>query len=47
MKSFTESRRVRLSILAMGILSICHSLLAAEPFDYFRNSWSVIGLKDY
>ena len=20
---------------------------AAEPFDYFRNSWNVIGLKDY
>lgn len=23
------------------------SCLAAEPFDYFQNSWSVIGLKDY
>jgi len=23
------------------------SLRADEPFDYFRNSWSVIGLKDY
>src|SRR5580765_7430738 len=20
---------------------------AAEPFDYFKNSWSVIGLRDY
>ena len=23
------------------------SLGAEEPFDYFRNSWNVIGLKDY
>ena len=23
------------------------ALRAEEPFDYFRNSWNVIGLKDY
>lgn len=36
------------AVLAMLANLICPQLsLAAEPFDYFFNSWSVIGLKDY
>ncbi|MCR4412550.1 MAG: hypothetical protein NUV77_09025 [Thermoguttaceae bacterium] len=29
------------------ILMVSVALAAEEPFDYFRNSWNVIGLKDY
>lgn len=38
-----------LRFLAASVLLLaCVSLLEAdEPFDYFENSWSVIGLKDY
>jgi hypothetical protein len=38
----------RLWILVAVWIS-CHAgpLVADEPFDYFRNSWSVVGLKDY
>jgi hypothetical protein len=38
---------------SIGPLATCAALMvtcparADEPFDYFRNSWSVIGLKDY
>jgi hypothetical protein len=38
------------SVLVFGTLIACAALVAhsAEaPFDYFQNSWSVIGLKDY
>ena len=34
-------------LLALAILATAHPLRAEEPFDYFRNSWNVIGLKDY
>jgi hypothetical protein len=33
--------------LAAIIIVAALPLAAQEPFDYFRNSWSVIGLKDY
>jgi len=33
--------------LAAIIIVAALPLTAQEPFDYFRNSWSVIGLKDY
>jgi hypothetical protein len=30
------------------VVAICaSSIFAEEPFDYFQNSWNVIGLKDY
>jgi hypothetical protein len=42
-----RARSVRLSTV-LGLL-VCSAGMesAAEPFDYFRNSWQVIGLKDY
>lgn len=40
--------RSTVAVLAMLANLICpQPSLAAEPFDYFSNSWSVIGLKDY
>jgi len=42
------SRLVPLSLLVFQITSATFAARAAEaPFDYFQNSWSVIGLKDY
>jgi Bacterial alpha-L-rhamnosidase 6 hairpin glycosidase domain len=39
-----EMRFLAAAVLVLG----CFPLLGAgEPFDYFENSWSVIGLKDY
>lgn len=35
----------RFALIVSGLLVSFAS--AAEPFDYFQNSWSVIGLKDY
>ena len=37
------------SILILATIAVLASfpLSAQEPFDYFRNSWNVIGLKDY
>lgn len=34
-------------VLTCVMLALTGSLGAEEPFDYFRNSWSVIGLRDY
>lgn len=34
------------AVLVLGLASAA-SGAADEPFDYFRNSWNVIGLKDY
>src|SRR3989304_6070278 len=31
----------------LAVLVMACPLRAGEPFDYFRNSWNVIGLKDY
>jgi len=34
--------------VVMGLVSgLCGACAAEAPFDYFQNSWSVIGLKDY
>lgn len=45
-------RRLVTTGLIMGlpawvVMTLTCSLQADEPFDYFRNSWNVIGLKDY
>ena len=32
---------------ACVVMTLTCSLQADEPFDYFRNSWNVVGLKDY
>lgn len=41
----------RHALRSLGLVLFLSSTLvrcpAAEPFDYFRNSWNVIGLKDY
>jgi len=34
-------------LIAFVILVLYSALMAAEPFDYFQNSWALIGLKDY
>jgi hypothetical protein len=47
MRPSIDRRIAQKAILAVGLLSLCKPVLADEPFDYFRNSWSVIGLKDY
>jgi hypothetical protein len=45
----THCRNVSSSIALAGLmtLALSCSLWGEEPFDYFRNSWNVIGLKDY
>lgn len=35
------------SLAGVCILTLVGSAPAEEPFDYFRNNWNVIGLKDY
>ncbi|MHC4425242.1 MAG: glucosidase family protein [Planctomycetota bacterium] len=34
-------------LLAWAAPTLTYPLQAEEPFDYFRNSWNVVGLKDY
>ena len=36
-----------LSVAAISVALDGSPLRAEEPFDYFQNSWNVIGLKDY
>lgn len=43
----SKSRNVIAALLVGAALALTHALRADEPFDYFRNSWTVIGLKDY
>ena len=38
--------RVLIAVTALAAL-VCSAAAAEESFDYFRNSWNVIGLKDY
>ena len=44
--------RLRLAVWSLSLCAIAvsfdvPSLRAEEPFDYYQNSWNVIGLKDY
>ncbi|MCX5670127.1 MAG: hypothetical protein NTU94_02245 [Planctomycetota bacterium] len=34
-------------LLVLVLAGTCSQAWAEEPFDYFRNSWNVVGLKDY
>ena len=34
-------------LVTVTLLALASSAAAEEPFDYFTNSWNVIGLKDY
>jgi len=36
-----------LGLVAIAVGFCRSSACAAEPFDYFQNSWNVVGLKDY
>ncbi len=42
-----KSRTVATVVLIGAALALADPLRADEAFDYFRNSWTVIGLKDY
>ncbi|MGE5295523.1 MAG: hypothetical protein ACM3VT_11900 [Solirubrobacterales bacterium] len=42
-----ETANIRRGFLTWVVLVLAGPLTADEPFDYFRNSWSIIGLKDY
>ncbi len=37
----------RRAVLVAAVLLSVAGGLAAEPFDYFQNSWNVVGLRDY
>jgi len=40
--------RIGILVMAVGAAAfLAPSAQAQEPFDYFRNSWTVVGLKDY
>jgi len=47
MAEHVRSSSLLRGLLACVVLALAGPLGADEPFDYFRNSWSVIGLKDY
>ncbi len=35
------------NLVAFAILMLCSVVIGKEQFDYFQNSWALIGLKDY
>ncbi|MFH1743612.1 MAG: hypothetical protein ABIH23_31800 [bacterium] len=39
--------RHAIQCVILGVLIFASQVWAEEPFDYFQNSWNVIGLKDY
>jgi hypothetical protein len=43
----SSSLRPLIAALCLTQVTIIGPVQAADPFDYFRNSWNVIGLKDY
>jgi len=47
MAGHARSTGVHRAVLTCIVLTLAGTLRAEEPFDYFRNSWSIIGLKDY
>ncbi|NQT01647.1 MAG: hypothetical protein HQ580_06475 [Planctomycetes bacterium] len=47
MKQYTKLTSLITILLIWAALVLAHPLRADEPFDYFHNSWTVIGLKDY
>jgi len=48
MRQCLRRRASRAALFCAVAVSFClPSLRAEEPFDYFHNSWNVIGLKDY
>jgi len=47
MTRHAKLRNIVTALLIWAALTLAHPLRADEPFDYFRNSWTVVGLKDY
>ena len=47
MKHHTKLISLTATLLIWVTLVLVRPLRADEPFDYFQNSWTVIGLKDY
>ena len=47
MKHHIKSTSLTTTLLIWTALALTCPLRADEPFDYFQNSWTVIGLKDY
>jgi hypothetical protein len=47
MKQYPELWHIITTLLIGTALFMSNALGADEPFDYFSNSWTVIGLKDY
>ncbi|MBL7146982.1 MAG: hypothetical protein ISS76_22275, partial [Phycisphaerae bacterium] len=47
MKHHTKSTSLTTTLLICSALALTCPLRADESFDYFDNSWTVIGLKDY
>ncbi|MBW7991059.1 MAG: hypothetical protein FVQ84_13730 [Planctomycetes bacterium] len=47
MKHHTKLTSLTTTLLIWAVLVLACPLRADEPFDYFHNSWTVIGLKDY
>jgi len=47
MKHHTKLTSLTTTLLIWTALVLACPLRADEPFDYFNNSWTVIGLKDY
>jgi len=47
MDMYRHLSRFAACTVGLAVLAVAGRLGADEPFDYFQNSWSVIGLKDY
>jgi hypothetical protein len=47
MRQHPKLRHITAALLMCAAPPLSRALAADEPFDYFSNSWTVIGLKDY
>jgi len=47
MRDAKNKRWLGMIVRIVACLFVASAVQADEPFDYFRNSWNVIGLKDY
>lgn len=47
MTQYSKLKGLITKVVIWAALALTCPLLADEPFDYFSNSWTVIGLKDY
>lgn len=47
LRSSENKKWFGIMVAVVGCLFVAGAVRAEEPFDYFSNSWNVIGLKDY